>query len=205
MSDNRTSGPILINKYPNRRYYDTRNSRHVTLQDVYDLVMSGTDVCIIDSQNGEDLTNVVLMQILLERDHPKFDLFPSSLMHMMVRSSRNSLRSTVERFFGPFLGMMAAGQKQFDSYLRQTIKGMPGMDWSSMLRGFGSGESSKPSDTNHIPTKVSTDESKRVPRSELDELRDELVSMRREMKALAGRKPRKTRTKAEVGRRKPRR
>ena len=56
MSDNRGPNPVLINKYPNRRYYDTLNSRHVTLQEVHDLIISGKDVCVTDTRTGEDLT-----------------------------------------------------------------------------------------------------------------------------------------------------
>lgn len=207
MSDNHPDGPILINKYSNRRYYDTRNSRHVTLQDVYDLVMGGKDVCIMDSQSGEDLTNVVLLQILLERDHPKFDLFPSSLMHMMLRSSRNSLRSTVERFFGPFLGMMAAGQKQFDSYIRDAMKRMPAMEWTrNMMRGFGEVDSWKPPEDGSVDHQRADHEPAiATPPGELDELRKELASVRREMATLAAEKSGKTRKSKSTPRRKARR
>ncbi|MDO8632720.1 MAG: polyhydroxyalkanoate synthesis regulator DNA-binding domain-containing protein [Phycisphaerales bacterium] len=140
MPDNNTPRPVQIKKYPNRRYYDTFQSRHVTLQEVHDLIVSGRDVCVIDSRTGEDITNVVLMQILLEKDHPKLDLFPSSILHMMIRSNRQALRNTVERFFGPFLGLMAASQKQFDAYLRKTMHGqlVSPLDWAGgMLRAFG--------------------------------------------------------------------
>lgn len=189
MSDNRGIKPILINKYPNRRFYDTRNSRHVTLQEIHDLIVSGNDVCVTDTGTGEDLTNVVLMQILLERDHLKLDLFPSSVMHMMIRSNRKALGATVERFFGPFLGIMAASQKQFDSYLRETMKGqmISPMDWTNgMLRAFGADGAS----LGRVPSRDSqsqpepTDEPASTESNELDELRSQLEYLRRRVSDL---------------------
>ena len=140
MADNNAQSPIQIKKYPNRRYYDTFQSRHVTLQEVHDIIIAGRDVCVTDSRSGDDITNVVLMQILLEKDHPKLDLFPSTVLHMMIRSNRQALRNTVERFFGPFLGLMAASQKQFDAYLRKTMHGqmISPLDWAGgVFRAFG--------------------------------------------------------------------
>ena len=189
MSDNRGVKPIPINKYPNRRFYDTRNSRHVTLQEIHDLIVSGNDVCVTDTGTGEDLTNVVLMQILLERDHLKLDLFPSSVMHMMIRSNRKALGATVERFFGPFLGIMAASQKQFDSYLRETMKGqmISPMDWTNgMLRAFGADGAS----LGRVPSRDSqsqpepTDEPASTESNELDELRSQLEYLRRRVSDL---------------------
>ncbi len=211
MSDNRSPKPILINKYPNRRYYDTLNSQHVTLQDVHDLIISGKDVCITDSQTGEDLTNVVLMQILVEKDHVKLDLIPSSVMHMMIRSSRNTLRTTLERYFSPFLGMMAAGQKQFDSYLRETMKGqlVSPMEWTNgVLRAFGD---------NEPPNSPTSPRGKNAPtpevddadaaESELDSLRTQLESLQKRMTQLGAgtKKPRKSGTKKAVRKQKTRR
>lgn len=186
MSDNRVQEVVQINKYPNRRYYDIGNSRHITLQEIHDLVLSGKDVCVTDTKTGEDLTNAVLMQILLERDHVKLDLFPSSIMHMMIRSNRKALRGIFDRFFSPFLSFMAAGQKQFDSYLRETMKRqmISPLDWTDgMLRAFGADGVPQPGRAaREKPPKARSqaapepDES-----SEIDNLRSQIDSLRRKV------------------------
>jgi polyhydroxyalkanoate synthesis repressor PhaR len=133
---------IQIKKYPNRRYYDATRSRHVTLQEVYDLVVEGHDVCVTDSRTGEDITNLILLQVMLEKDQPKLDVFPSSILHLMIRSNRQALHSVFEAYFGPFLKMMASSQRQFDSYLRQTMGGAvrTPVDWANeMMRAFSPG------------------------------------------------------------------
>ena len=63
-----TSEPRLIKRYANRKLYDTRDSRYVTLQQIADLVRVGEDVKIIDNKSKEDLTNVTLAQIIYEEE-----------------------------------------------------------------------------------------------------------------------------------------
>jgi polyhydroxyalkanoate synthesis repressor PhaR len=58
----------LIKKYANRKLYDTRSSRYVTLNDIAQLVRDGHDVKVVDRDNGNDLTHVTLSQIVLEEE-----------------------------------------------------------------------------------------------------------------------------------------
>ena len=62
------SEPRLIKRYANRKLYDTRDSRYVTLQQIAELVRGGEDVKIIDNKSKEDLTNVTLAQIIYEEE-----------------------------------------------------------------------------------------------------------------------------------------
>lgn len=78
---------ISIKRYPNRRYYARNLSKYVSLQEVEELVKSGKTVEIRDSQSGEDLTRAVLTQIIAERHPDKMSLFPSDLLHFILRSN----------------------------------------------------------------------------------------------------------------------
>jgi len=60
------ASPRVVKRYANRKLYDTRESRYVTLQQIADLVRSGEDVQIIDNTTKENVTNVALAQILYE-------------------------------------------------------------------------------------------------------------------------------------------
>jgi polyhydroxyalkanoate synthesis repressor PhaR len=55
----------LIKKYANRKLYDTRTSRYVTLEGIAELVREGHDIRVVDRDSGADLTQVVLSQIVL--------------------------------------------------------------------------------------------------------------------------------------------
>jgi len=184
MYDGLKSEVIQIKKYPNRRYYDATNSRHVTLQELHDLIVSGKDICVTDSRNGDDITNLLLTQILLEQDEPKLDLFPSSVLHLMIRSNRQVLRSSMERFFGPFQGLLKTSQKQFDAYMRQAMQtnvASP-MEWASRMMQAFSGASPTPGPVVSQPPDppAETQESG----ESLDHLREQLAALQRRVEKL---------------------
>lgn len=86
------SDVIAIRKYPNRRLYDTSQSRHLTHDGVIDLVLSGKTVQVTDSRTGSDITTIVLLQILIERDPLKLLAIPPALLHSVLRSETQALR-----------------------------------------------------------------------------------------------------------------
>jgi polyhydroxyalkanoate synthesis repressor PhaR len=63
----------VIKRYSNRKLYDTRDSRYVTLQQIGEMVRAGEEVQIIDNKTKEDKTEVTLALILSEdlRTQPK--------------------------------------------------------------------------------------------------------------------------------------
>src|SRR4051794_29446121 len=93
-----TSGIVPIKRYPNRRFYDRSSSKYITLQEIEDLVRGGRTIEVRDSKNDEDLTRVVLTQILLERHPQRMDLFPIPMLHMMLQANDLALE-----FFRVFL------------------------------------------------------------------------------------------------------
>jgi polyhydroxyalkanoate synthesis repressor PhaR len=58
----------IIKRYANRKLYDTRDSRYVTLPQVAEMVRSGEDVQIIDNRTKENLTSVTMAQIIYESE-----------------------------------------------------------------------------------------------------------------------------------------
>jgi len=191
MHNGLSSEVIQIKKYPNRRYYDATNSRHVTLQELHDLIVSGKDICVTDSRNGNDITNLLLTQILLEQDEPKLDLFPSSVLHLMIRSNRQVLRSSMERFFGPFQGLLTTSQKQFDAFLRQAMQtnvASP-MEWASRMMQAFSGASPTPSQAASQPLDPPSET--RESDETLDDLRKQLRALQRRVEEMGAVRSRK--------------
>jgi polyhydroxyalkanoate synthesis repressor PhaR len=56
----------IVKRYSNRKLYDTRESRYVTLLQIAEMVRTGEEVQIIDNATKEDLTEVTLAQIIYE-------------------------------------------------------------------------------------------------------------------------------------------
>lgn len=88
---------VVIKKYENRRLYDTTNSRYVNLEEVAQLLQQGNDVQVIDASSGEDITRLILTQIILEDAKTPQSSFPLDLLRqMVVASGRASQESALQ-------------------------------------------------------------------------------------------------------------
>ena len=101
-----------IRKYPNRRYYDTTHSRHLTLEEIRNLIGDGYDIKVTDSKTGADITAQVLTQIILELETPKIASFPVALLLRMIRSNDQVVRDFVETYFNQAFKAYSEYQKQ---------------------------------------------------------------------------------------------
>lgn len=99
----------VIRKYSNRRLYDTGASRHVTLDDLRQLVLAGERLKVIDDKSGKDLTRSVLLQIIAEQEQ-----FGSPVLGC-------ELLETIIRFYGGPMQAHLSGylEQAFTSLLKQ--------------------------------------------------------------------------------------
>jgi polyhydroxyalkanoate synthesis repressor PhaR len=82
-----TRKTIVIKKYENRRLYDTTNSRYVNLEEVAQLLQQGNDVQVVDASTNEDITRLILTQIIVEDAKLPNSSFPLDLLRQMVVAS----------------------------------------------------------------------------------------------------------------------
>jgi polyhydroxyalkanoate synthesis repressor PhaR len=54
----------VIKRYSNRKLYDPQASRYVTLEELAAMIRGGREISVVDVATGEDLTSVVLAQII---------------------------------------------------------------------------------------------------------------------------------------------
>lgn len=78
---------ILIKKYGNRRLYDTNSSRYVNLDDLAAHIRAGRDVRVVDAKTGQDLTRVILTQIITEDAKDKPTGLPLELLRQLIIAS----------------------------------------------------------------------------------------------------------------------
>jgi polyhydroxyalkanoate synthesis repressor PhaR len=78
---------ILIKKYGNRRLYDTAGSRYVNLDDLAAHIRAGREVRVVDAKTGQDLTRVILTQIITEDAKGKPTGLPLELLRQLIIAS----------------------------------------------------------------------------------------------------------------------
>jgi polyhydroxyalkanoate synthesis repressor PhaR len=77
----------VIKKYENRRLYDTGASRYVNLDDVARMVREGVEVQVVDARSGEDLTRVILTQVIMEDAKGHESGLPLELLRKLIVAS----------------------------------------------------------------------------------------------------------------------
>ena len=75
----------IIKRYSNRKLYDTKDSRYVTLLQIAEMVRAGEDVQIIDNASKEDKTDVTLALIISEELKAKPRGIPLTTLKALIR------------------------------------------------------------------------------------------------------------------------
>ena len=78
---------VLIKKYPNRRLYNTSSGTYVNLNDLAALIRKGEDMQVVDAKTGEDITRVVLTQIIVEDAKDAPTGLPLELLRQLIMAS----------------------------------------------------------------------------------------------------------------------
>jgi polyhydroxyalkanoate synthesis repressor PhaR len=110
-----------LKKYSNRRLYDTRNSRYVTLEDVAGMIRSGEQVQIHDATTKEDVTAFILTQIILEVAKRKTVCCPMPVLHLIIRYGDNALGEFFETYFQKTIQNYLETKKAFDQQFGQWL------------------------------------------------------------------------------------
>src|SRR5262245_13170673 len=95
---------ILIKRYANRKLYNTESSRYITLRGISELVREGHDICVIDNETGEEITPIVLSQILVddqkENRGDREGAVSGTLLAELIQRGGDALYSLVRRGVG---------------------------------------------------------------------------------------------------------
>jgi len=117
------SEPRVIKKYPNRRLYDTVESRYITLADIRRLVMDKVDFVVIDKKSQEDITRSILLQVIAEQEHQGEPLMSQDFLSQVIRSYGGAMQTFVGSYLEQSLKLLASQQQQFRDSFRATGSG----------------------------------------------------------------------------------
>ncbi|HKO13139.1 MAG TPA: polyhydroxyalkanoate synthesis regulator DNA-binding domain-containing protein [Acidobacteriaceae bacterium] len=171
---------VIIKKYENRRLYDATNSRYVNLEDVAQILKDGDDVRVVDAATGNDITRLILTQIIVEDAKTPNSAFPLDLLRQMIISSGRVSQETALRYMKTMLDIYQ------DSY--RAIS--PAMNPFSFFR------QEVPVTPSPVPSNGGTDQTPASATEELqsEELRHRIAQLEKKVASLSAKKarPRKT-------------
>jgi len=160
----KTPPPVIIKKYENRRLYNTLTSQYINQDQVAQLVRDGNDVRVVDAASGEDITRLILAQIVLEDAKASDSSFPLDVLRQMVVASG---KATQENALSYFKAMMELYQNAYRvlpapvnplEFLPLWAQPRGGKD-SPQTSGMPAGFAAKPAPaSNHAPEGQRSDE-----------------------------------------------
>ncbi|MGH8176463.1 MAG: polyhydroxyalkanoate synthesis repressor PhaR [Steroidobacter sp.] len=118
------SEPRVIKKYPNRRLYDTVESRYITLADIRRLVLDKVDFLVIDKKSQDDITRSILLQVIAEQEHSGEPLMSQDFLSQVIRSYGGAMQSFVGSYLEQSLKLLTSQQQQ----IREHMRGAMGAD-----------------------------------------------------------------------------
>src|SRR5579872_548455 len=96
---------VVIKKYENRRPYDSTDSRYVNLEEVAQMLQRGQDIRVVDAATGEDITRLILTQIIVENAKAPDSAFPLDVLRQMVVASGRATQETTLKYTKAVLDM----------------------------------------------------------------------------------------------------
>lgn len=102
-------GKRIVKRYSNRKLYDTRESRYVTLLQIAEMVRAGEEVQIIDNATKDDLTEVTLAQIIYEEQKQHSRSVPLQTLRDLIHQRGEKLMSQLRE--GPLGRLLPTDEK----------------------------------------------------------------------------------------------
>ncbi len=124
----------IIKKYPNRRIYDTQDSKYITISDVRNMIIEGIEFKIIDAKSKQDITRSVLLQIIIEQESETNPLFTTENLQNFIRYYGKNQQQGFSDFIGQSLSFFQQQQDQFQSNMTEMIDQSPVKVWSDISK-----------------------------------------------------------------------
>jgi len=120
--------PLVIKKYENRRLYNTLTSQYINQEQVAQLVRDGHDVRVIDAATGEDITRLVLAQIVLDDAKLPNSVFPLDVLRQMIVASGKATQENALRYMKAMMEMYQNAYRAMPSPLTAFMPGLWGQE-----------------------------------------------------------------------------
>jgi len=115
---------VVVRKYGNRRLYRTDESRYVTLDELSQLVREDVDFQVLDAKSGQDITGIVLAQVILEEEkRAKGSVFPVELLRQLIRVRDPALTEFVTHHLPRLTGIYLESRRALGESLDLAARG----------------------------------------------------------------------------------
>ena len=119
------SGERLIKKYANRRLYDASISKHVTLSDIRELIVKGEKIRVIEDKSGEDITRLILLQVIAEQEQFGRPIFTTPVLESIIRFYGGPLQDFMSRYLELSVRAFMSQQESMQEQVTRALHATP--------------------------------------------------------------------------------
>ena len=116
---------LLIKRYANRKLYNTESSRYITLKGISELVREGRDIRVIDNESGDDITPIVLSQILVDDQKQARDQDPASgrVLSELIQRGGDAIYGLLRRSVGDVQDGLFEARDNLQKWMQNAPRG----------------------------------------------------------------------------------
>jgi polyhydroxyalkanoate synthesis repressor PhaR len=115
----------LIKKYANRRLYDASISKHVTLEDIRDLIVRGEKIKVVEDKTGEDITRLILLQVIAEQEQFGKPILTTQLLESIIRYYGGPMQDFMARYLEQSVAAFMRQQETVQQQISQMLHNAP--------------------------------------------------------------------------------
>ncbi len=124
----------LIKKYANRRLYDASQSRHVTLEDIREFIVQGDKLTVVDDKSGEDITRLILLQVLSEQEQFGKPILSTQLLESIICFYGNGMHELMSRYLDKSVEAFAHQQQALQGQISKLMANAPMATMAELAR-----------------------------------------------------------------------
>ena len=117
---------VTIKKYPNRRLYDTSQSKYINLDHIKTLINARTEFEIVDSKTNDVITKSILLQIISESEtNQSQSLLTDKLLQQLIRFYDSDMQPYVRQYLERSLVQFIEQQDKVQSLVKNMVDTSP--------------------------------------------------------------------------------
>ncbi|MBF0200045.1 MAG: hypothetical protein HQK66_01805 [Desulfamplus sp.] len=112
----------LVKKYANRKLYDTKDKKYVTMKHISEMIKSGKDVSIIDNETGEDITASIVSTLMGKDGSESEESLSTGVLIQLFRKGSGALTDYAKKYFSIWQNAFTLAEDELDNLLKTLVK-----------------------------------------------------------------------------------
>ena len=110
-----------IKRYANRKLYDTKTKKYITLDKIAKLLKAGEEVSVLDNKTGEDITAATVSQILARSKKTQADNGASNVMIQLLRKGPGTLVDYGKKYISLWDRALTMADEEIDRLVERLV------------------------------------------------------------------------------------